>query len=334
MAGAQGRVIVTGLAVLAGYAALCGEARADFKLCNRMSYVLEAAVALESKGKAATRGWYHLDPGQCRVAVEGPAEADQFYVHVRVAPVYGAAPMSPDAGTNFCVGTGSFVIPEARNCRYGQAPAPFIPIRPSESEGNLVAYLAEDSEYTDTQARDAGIQRLLVVAGYDANPIDGIRGEKTDVALVQFLRDNNLPSTAAGRSDIFDLLIEIAQKPGIGFSWCNETKYPVMAAIGIEERGGLLARGWYRVEAGKCVRPDITGRPIRLYSYAEAVDPDGQPLKRGDKPLSWGGDVTICTRNVKFELSDRTDCAAKGLSSAGFAAVDLGGKAPAVVTFK
>jgi hypothetical protein len=37
---------------------------------------------------------------------------------------------------------------------------------------------------------------------------------------------------------------------------------------------------------------------------------------------------------VKFELSDRTDCAAKGLTEAGFAAVDFAGKPTAVVRFK
>ena len=43
--------------------------------------------------------------------------------------------------------------------------------------------LAEAAEYDDTQARDAGIQRLLTAAGYDASPVDGMRGEKTDAAL-------------------------------------------------------------------------------------------------------------------------------------------------------
>jgi peptidoglycan hydrolase-like protein with peptidoglycan-binding domain len=51
-----------------------------------------------------------------------------------------------------------------------------------------VAYLAEDSEYDDEQARLAGIQRLLVIAGYDAAPIDGVDGPKTQAALAAFLK--------------------------------------------------------------------------------------------------------------------------------------------------
>ena len=80
---------------------------------------------------------------------------------------------------------------------------------------------------TTTQARDAGIQRLLTIAGYDAGPIDGVRGEKTDAALAQFITDNKLENTAAGRSDFFDQLMTAAQRPNsAGFAWCNETRIP------------------------------------------------------------------------------------------------------------
>ncbi len=334
MADARTRPIIAALAVMAGLLTAAGHARADFKLCNRMSYVLDAALAVESQGTAMTRGWFRLDPGACKVALQGEIAADRFYVHARIPPIYGSLPLTPGEGTNFCVGSGDFTIREPRNCRFGQSVAAFFPVRPSEGDGGLAAYLAEDSEYTDAQARDAGIQRLLVIAGYDANPIDGIRGDKTDAALLQFLQDNRLPPTAAGRTDFFNVLLDVAQKPGIGLSWCNDTTYPVMAAIAAEDKNSILTRGWYRVEPGKCVRPDIVGRPLRLYSFAEAVDPDGQPIRRGDKSVSWGGDITLCTRNAKFELNDRTDCAAKGLSANGFAPVDFAGKTSAVVRFR
>src|SRR5438105_2807044 len=82
-------------------------------------------------------------------------------------------------------------------------------------------------------ARADAIQRLLTIAGYDATPIDGIRGAKTDGVLTQFLADNKLGLTAAGRSDFFDTLIAAAQRPHTaGFSWCNDTPHVVMAALG------------------------------------------------------------------------------------------------------
>ena len=42
---------------------LMAPARADLQLCNRTSYVVEAAIGIEDKGSAATRGWFRLDPG-------------------------------------------------------------------------------------------------------------------------------------------------------------------------------------------------------------------------------------------------------------------------------
>src|SRR3979490_3281811 len=102
----------------------------------------------------------------------------------------GALPTREGGGDPLCIAPDNFVIAAARQCRSGQSPAPFTQINPTRTDdGNLVAYLAEDSEYDDEQARLAGIQRLLVVAGYDAAPIDGVDGPKTQAALTAFLRN-------------------------------------------------------------------------------------------------------------------------------------------------
>ena len=107
----------------------------------------------------------------------------------------------------------------------------------------------------------------------------------------------------------------------------------MLAALGIVERGTIITRGWYRVASGQCVRPDLHGDPRRLYSYAEAVDADGRAIRRGDEVLSWGGKVALCTRDGKFELADHKDCTARGLNSAGFVAIDIGGQ-PTTIRFK
>jgi uncharacterized membrane protein len=213
--------------------------------------------------------------------------------------------------------------------------ARFTAVKPSETDKGLTAYLGEDSEYNDEQARDAGIQRLLVIAGYDANPIDGLRGAKTDAALAQFITDNKLANTAAGRADFFDILIAAAQKPNsAGFAWCNGTRHNVMAALGVEDRGTVVTRGWYRVAPGKCLRPDVTGKPRRLYSFGEAVDADGQTIQGSDRSISWGGETMLCTRNVKFEVNNHQDCAGNGLTATGFANVELSGGGATTVHFK
>ncbi|MFZ1192854.1 MAG: DUF1036 domain-containing protein [Pseudolabrys sp.] len=107
-----------------------------------------------------------------------------------------------------------------------------------------------------------------------------------------------------------------------------------MASLGIVEMGAIVTRGWYRVEAGQCVRPDVRGDPYKLYSYAEAIDTNGRPVKRGDAPLAWGGTVALCARDGRFELADHKDCATRGLNSAVFAVIDLAGNPSTTVHFK
>jgi uncharacterized membrane protein len=307
----------------------------DLTLCNRMSYVAEAAIGIEAKGNAVTRGWLRLDPGQCRVAAQGPIEYDAVYVHARVLSTYGSAPTPAAGHVDLCIGQNNFSINGARNCRPGQRLVRFTQIKPTETEKGLSANLGEDAEYDDEQARLAGIQRLLVIAGYDANPIDGVQGPKTDAAIAQFIKDRKLPADAATQAGFFDTLMDAASRPeGIGFTWCNDTAFPVMAAIGLDEKGSIVTRGWYRVDPGKCVRPDMRGQAKRVFSYAEAVDSDSRALMRGGRPLAWGGSVTLCTRDVKFELSEQKNCEASGLSASGFAVIDLAAKPSTTVRFK
>jgi uncharacterized membrane protein len=320
---------------LAAFCALASPARADLQICSRLSYVVEAAIAVEDKGTAATRGWFRVSPGQCRPVLQGSLPGETLYVHARALPVYGGSPLPQAGHADFCVGSGSFVLPATERCnKPGQQIARFTAVKPSETDKGLTAYLAEDAEYDDEQARDAGIQRLLTIAGYDATPIDGIRGAKTDAAIAQFITDNRLENTAAGRSDFFDTLIAAAQKPGAGFAWCNETKNTVMAALGLEDKGTVVTRGWYRVAAGKCLRPDLGGKPHRLYSFGEAVGADGAALKDASRAVSWGGATILCTRSSKFELSDHADCAGSGLTATGFATVELTGSGGTTVQFK
>jgi uncharacterized membrane protein len=309
-------------------------AQAELALCNRTSYRMDAAIGIEKRANVATRGWFRLDPGQCRQALDGPLDADMVYVHARTPPIYGTAPLPQNGQGEFCVRDGDFDIANARGCPTSQQ-ARFSAVKPSDSPKGPVVNLAEESDYDDVQARLAGIQRLLVIAGYDAYPIDGVSGAKTQAAITKFLTDRKLAADAASAPNFFDTLVAAALKPeGLGFSWCNDTKYTVMASLGIVEMGAIVTRGWYRVDAGQCVRPDLRGDPHRLYSYAEAVDGNGRTIKRGDVPLAWGGTVALCTRDGRFELADHKDCATRGLNSAGFTVIDTGSQPTTTIRFK
>jgi uncharacterized membrane protein len=107
-----------------------------------------------------------------------------------------------------------------------------------------------------------------------------------------------------------------------------------MAALGVDDKGATLTRGWYRVDPGKCLRPEVKGQLRHLYSYGEAVDADGHVVQRAGKPLAWGGNAMLCTSEVKFEIGEHKDCAASGLMSTGFAIVDVAGRGATTVRFK
>jgi uncharacterized membrane protein len=324
------------LTALSGLALLLAatQARAGLTLCNRTSYRVETAIGLEKRPNVSTRGWFRLDPGQCKQVVDGTLDADMVYLHSRTPPIYGTPPAPQSGQAELCVRNGKFEIADGRNCPRSQQ-VRFSAARPSDSENGPVVYLAEQAAYDDAQARLAGIQRLLAIAGYDVYPVDGVEGAKTEDALKKFLEDRKLPADAAARPDLFDSLMQAARNPqGRGFSWCNDTKYTVMAALGMVEMGAIVTRGWYRIGAGKCLRPDLRGNPHRLYSYAEAVDANGRTVKRGGAPLAWGGSLPLCTREGRFDLSNHKDCSARGLNSAGFAVIDVGKKPSTIVRFK
>jgi len=303
---------------------------ADLKLCNRMSYVVEAAIGVDEKSATATRGWFRIDPAACRVVLQGALSADRILLNARALGVYGASPIPQNGSDTLCIAPDNFVIAAARQCRGNQTPAPFTQITPTRTDdGNLVAYLAEDSEYDDEQARLAGIQRLLVIAGYDAAPIDGVDGPKTQGALAAFLKSRGLSADIVQSQNFFATMIEAVQKPSSsGLTWCNDTPHKIMAAVAIDDGKTVTSRGWYRVDPGKCLHPDVTGQPKQVYSFAEAVDAENRTVKYREKPLNWGGAKELCTRESKFEISEQGDCGTRGLAGIGFLPVDMssGGK--------
>jgi uncharacterized membrane protein len=305
-------------------------AYADLKLCNRMSYVVEAAIGIDDKSATATRGWFRIDPAACRVVAQGTLTADRILLTARALGVYGSSPIPQSGGDTLCIAPDNFVIAAARQCRSGQSPAPFTQISPTRADdGNMVAYLAEDSEYDDEQARLAGIQRLLVIAGYDAAPIDGVDGPKTQAALAAFLKSRGLSADIVQAPNFFTMMIDAVQSPSsTGLTWCNDTPHKIMAAVATDDGKAVISRGWYRIEPGKCLHPDVTGAPKQIFSFAEAVDGENHALKVRDRPLNWGGTTQLCTRESKFEINEQGDCGTRGLAVTGFAAVDMssGGK--------
>ena len=63
----------------------------------------------------------------------------------------------------------------------------------------------------------------------------------------------------------------------------------------------MTTRGWYRVEPGKCLNPDVTGQPRQLYSFAEAVDRENRAQMPGQAAELGRADGALHPRE-QFEI--------------------------------
>lgn len=312
-------------------------ARADLELCNNTSFVIEAAIGVETKGAAATRGWLRVDPGACRSVLRGEITADHLYLHARALPLYGALQPLSASHINLCAGNGDFLIAGAHKCsKPEERLLPFAEMRPTKNGNNATLYIAESAGYEPEQARVAAIQRLLILAGFDAAPIDGSFGPKGEAALASFLRSRTLPADTSLRADFFDVLIAAARDGSApGLLWCNDTKFTVMAALAVEDNAVINARGWWRIEPGACLRPEVPRRfSGRLLSFAEAVDASGAPVESKGRPLAWGGTVRLCVKNIRFEIREHRNCESLGLETKAFVPVELSPASGATIRFR
>ena len=129
-----------------------------------------------------------------------------------------------------------------------------------------------------------------MIAGYDAAPIDGVDGPKTQGALAAFLKSRGLTADVVQSPNFFATMIDAVQSPSsTGLTWCNDTPHKIMAAVATDDGKTVISRGWYRIDPGKCLHPDVSGQPKQIFSFAEAVDGENRALKFSDRPLNWGG---------------------------------------------
>ena len=49
-----------------------------------------------------------------------------------------------------------------------------------------------------------------------------------------------------------------------GLTWCNDTPHRIMAAVATDDGKAVTSRGWYRIDPGKCLHPDVTGQPKQV----------------------------------------------------------------------
>lgn len=312
-----------------GGAFAASEVKADYRLCNETSYIVDAAIGVQSRGDVTTRGWFQVVPGQCRVVVQGPLDADKYFVHSRVPNFYDYSLTQFQTGSRFCVGGGDFLIAGAANCSDpSHSLESFVDVQPKRDGDDFQLILSEEAGFKPDQAATAGAQRLLGMLGYEAGRVDGVAGSATNKALKQFLGAAGIqPENPTGPQVYQALAAEIrAKQAGVGLQICNETRHLVWTAIGVPEQGGITSKGWYKIGAGECVRPHkqpLDGQVI--YSFGEAVDENGPIISTDNIPLIWDGDQVLCTKSTRFSVRVHENCEAQGLTPTRFRRIDLRG---------
>lgn len=190
---------------------LAAPALADYRLCNRTAYVLDAALAIETDGATATKGWFRVLPGGCRAMLSGETEGDRFFLHAETPRAYGERSETPDVARMLCVKEGEFLLSGAESCagRQGRL-APFTEVTDDVAGEAGTTELNGPRDMDAAGARRAGLVLLLALAGYDAAMPGGV-----DAALASFCADAGLDADAADDDEkIFSALLAAAAARG------------------------------------------------------------------------------------------------------------------------
>lgn len=294
-------------------------AAAALNLCNRTSYVLYAGTGEVLRSGIVTHGWTRIAPGACETAIAGPLAPSAYYVYARTSQAHSGSAHVWGGPIRMCVMNTDFSLatPVGSNrCTSDDAfEAPFARVFTQGAPSWNATFTLSPEIASLTDARDAGIARLLSDIGYKT----GAGGGGTAAALNRFRIRMKMPAGASD-ADLFDALETEAMKIAApaGYSICNDTDAAVWAAVGFGTGAKWLSRGWWKVAPGACARAIATRLSAgRVYLLVERAK---------NKKLVSGSDV-FCVADITFEIQGRDHCAARGLTEAGFARTDTKGLA-------
>lgn len=324
------RIILLSLFV---FVASAGGANAKYSFCNKSSYALSAAIGYVDGDRLATRGWWRLRPGQCKVVLTEQAKPGRYFVYAEGIAGHKGPLRTWSGDTALCVeNNGFFNLRNQDVCRDDpMRQRKFFNVEVSEAaSGAWQTDFTEASTYTVYSAEVAGVQRLLSDIGKAVDSIDGAMGRETQRALANFRKSKGLAEGYNIDDEVIDALIEEAnaREAKLGFFFCNKTDNPVWSAIATpEETERYRSRGWWKLEPGDCSKI-IKGALDRdhYYVYGLIEGPEGdQTLATGDKKF--------CVNIVMFNTQNDLSCADQELEEAPFRKVEIGGAQSATFDF-
>jgi uncharacterized membrane protein len=283
--------------------------QAGWELCNRTSYVIEAATGRPDGDEVIVEGWLRLRPGQCRIAVEPPLKPGIYFVYGRSSKAHRGGQRDWSGRTPLCVDTnGSFAVENPSSCAsMGLEQRMFSAVRFGDAPGGSMTFNeTELYNKSDQSPENAGIQRLLNDAGIFQDTVDGYLGRESRAAITAFLAERKMPATTS-KADLIDELEGVANRRArqVGMELCNRTGNRILAAMARSRPDALESRGWWMIEANECIRAvDESLITAPHYVFAEMPTPQGvRRLKNAA--------TVFCTSRAQFAILGNKDCEAR-----------------------
>lgn len=312
-------LMVVGL-LAAGILVQARPASAALKLCNQTSYIVYAAIGAATKTQLDTRGWTRIAPGDCATPILEKLTAPAYFVYAHTSRAHSGPPRAWGGNVPICARDSNFSqrtkLP-VRGCPGGDFyKMPFALLDRRGANSWTTTFRESANFKTPRDAKRVGVARLLEDLGYRVN----VPGERArDLALENFHKRAHLPADA-NEAELFAALETETMKAAApaGFAMCNYTGRPLAAALGLPAGKGTATRGWWQVPPGACSH--LLTEPLktdRVFLLAE---------EEGHQPAI-SGPVKLCVADGKFERAASSICKGRGLRQAGFAVVDVKGRA-------
>ncbi|VAV92820.1 FIG00903018: hypothetical protein [hydrothermal vent metagenome] len=308
-------------------------ANAKYSFCNKTSYALSAAVGYVDGDRLATRGWWRLRPGQCKVVLTEQTNPGRYFVYAEAIPGHKGELRTWSGDTALCVENfGFFNLRNQDVCRDDPLrQRKFFDVDVTEdASGNWQTDFAEASNYTVYSAEVAGVQRLLSDTGAKIQRIDGAMGRETQRALAGFRKQKGLTESRSIDDELIDTLIDEANaaEAKLGFFYCNKTDSPVWSAIAEpEDEDSYRSRGWWRLEPGDCAKI-IKGELQHDHYYVYGAIEEGLNERQINN-----GDKAFCVNAVMFNAKDDLSCVDQDFDEAKFRRIEIGGSPSATFEF-
>ena len=304
---------------------------AGWQVCNETSYVLEAATGKPDGRAIVVQGWTRLRPGDCRVAVSAPLTRGTHYLYARTSAAHRGGRRQWVGDATLCVDpSASFQIENPPQCQaMGLEERRFRRVAINKRDSWQTTF-SEAQAYSLTRARQAGLQRLLLDAGYEIRTGRGGADPRAIAQAIAQFRSAARMQPNASEDQLVDALETAARRRSdqVGLTLCNRTRGRVWTAIGRRRGEGWESRGWWQLAPGGCVRTiDETLIQDVYYVYA-ALDSD-----QGPRLLAAGGEP-FCTSPARFAILGREACDTRYYDTAVFTPISARNRDGLVVDFE